>query len=289
MVQEVRKSGVSSYVYSPDAAYTPLARVDAVIAAAATAAAIDAAKASARVFHFHTDLIGAPLEVTDEAGELAWAGKYQAWGKVEIGEDAALFGRIDQPLRFPGQYADEGTGLHYNTFRFYDPDIGRYISQDPIGLNGGPNLYAYVPNPSVWMDPLGWAALGQLGTYSGLTGNSHVGDSLQAHELIRHEYLKQLGLASKARLANNPSIALDLDHHMRGPGTDTRGIGGAHHHEAEIRRTRYGLGRNEFHANSKIEFDITQGGIRKAGIPASQVRRLRKLSDKYFRNLKSGC
>ncbi|MDM5181661.1 DUF6531 domain-containing protein [Massilia sp. DJPM01] len=156
MAQEVRERGVSSYVYSPDAAYTPLARIDAVIGGAMAAAAIDNARQGTRVFHFHTDLVGAPLEVTDDAGEIAWAGKYKAWGKVDEGEDAALVARIDQPLRFPGQYEDHGTGLHYNTFRYYDPDVGRYISQDPIGLDGGANLYAYAPNPSGWMDPLGW-------------------------------------------------------------------------------------------------------------------------------------
>ncbi len=156
MVQEVRAGGVSSYVYSPDAEYTPLARIDAVIARAGSAVATDTARRPTRVYHFHTDLVGTPLEVTDEAGELAWAGNYDAWGKVETGEDAVPVGRIDQPLRFPGQYADDGTGLHYNTFRFYDPDVGRFISQDPIGLDGGANLYAYVPNPTMWMDPLGW-------------------------------------------------------------------------------------------------------------------------------------
>ncbi|MCE3606593.1 DUF6531 domain-containing protein [Massilia sp. P8910] len=155
MVQERRENAVSSYVFSPDATYTPLARVDAVIAAAATAAAIATAQNTARVYHFHTDLVGAPLEMTDDAGELAWAGTYQAWGKLGTDDDVALPGAIDQPLRYPGQYADEGTGLHYNTFRFYDPDIGRFISPDPIGLAGGDNLYAYAPNPSGWMDPWG--------------------------------------------------------------------------------------------------------------------------------------
>jgi len=157
MVQEIRESGVSSYIYSPDEMYTPLARVDAFIGGAMASAAIEQARATSRVYHFHTDLVGTPLEVTDDAGELAWAGKYTAWGKVERGEDAALMGRIEQPLRYPGQYADKGTGLHYNTFRFYDPDVGRYISQDPIGLLGGENLYAYCPNATGWYDPLGWA------------------------------------------------------------------------------------------------------------------------------------
>jgi RHS repeat-associated protein len=157
MVQEVRDTSTSSYVYSPDGPYTPLARVDAVIGGAIAGAAIDRARTSSRIYHFHTDPVGTPLELTDEAGELAWAGKYSAWGKVERGEDALLLERTEQPLRFPGQYADSATGLHYNTFRYYDPDVGRYIGQDPIGLSGGINLYAYCPNPMAWYDPLGWA------------------------------------------------------------------------------------------------------------------------------------
>lgn len=101
--------------------------------------------------------IATPLEVTDEAGELAWAGRYHAWGKVDSGEDVSLLPRIDQPLRYPGQYADEKARLHYNTFRYYDTDMGRFISQDPIGLDGGENLYGYAPNPIRWMDLLGRA------------------------------------------------------------------------------------------------------------------------------------
>lgn len=64
---------------------------------------------------------------------------------------------MHQPIRFQGQYFDAETGLHYNRFRYYDPDVGRFISQDPIGLAGGDNLYAYAPNPTGWVDPLGLA------------------------------------------------------------------------------------------------------------------------------------
>ena len=60
-----------------------------------------------------------------------------------------------QNLRFQGQYFDAETGLHYNRFRYYDPDIGRFVSQDPIGLAGGVNNYQYAPNPVGWIDPLG--------------------------------------------------------------------------------------------------------------------------------------
>jgi len=59
--------------------------------------------------------------------------------------------RPAQNLRF----FDEETGLHYNRFRYYDPECGRFISQDPIGLFGGDNFYQYAPNPTKWIDPFG--------------------------------------------------------------------------------------------------------------------------------------
>ncbi len=59
------------------------------------------------------------------------------------------------PLRFQGQQVDDETGLHYNRYRYYDPNSGRFVSKDPIGYAGGLNSYAYAPNPVVWIDPLG--------------------------------------------------------------------------------------------------------------------------------------
>ncbi|MFJ2331791.1 RHS repeat-associated core domain-containing protein, partial [Pseudomonas helleri] len=62
---------------------------------------------------------------------------------------------IRNPLRFQGQYFDTETGLHYNRYRYYDPQVGRFISKDPIGFAGGLNVYAYAPNPVGWVDPFG--------------------------------------------------------------------------------------------------------------------------------------
>ncbi|MDF0607249.1 RHS repeat-associated core domain-containing protein, partial [Neisseriaceae bacterium TC5R-5] len=81
-------------------------------------------------------------------------GNYKAWG--ELRANTAPPSGFSQNLRMPGQYYDEESGLHYNTFRYYDPGVGRFISPDPIGLEGGVNLYAYAPNPLSWIDPWGW-------------------------------------------------------------------------------------------------------------------------------------
>nr|WP_306108864.1 RHS repeat-associated core domain-containing protein [Pseudomonas sp. Fl5BN2] len=61
------------------------------------------------------------------------------------------------PLRFPGQYYDEESGLHYNRHRYYDPETAQYLSPDPLGLGGGTRPQGYVDNPLSWIDPLGLA------------------------------------------------------------------------------------------------------------------------------------
>ena len=100
--------------------------------------------------YFHLDHLGTPIEMTDRAGKTVWEATYQAWGEVEM-----VSGSLKQPFRFQGQYFDEESGLHYNRFRYYDPSSGRFVSQDPIGLLGGFNLYEYAPNPIGWVDPFG--------------------------------------------------------------------------------------------------------------------------------------
>ncbi|WP_338846793.1 RHS repeat-associated core domain-containing protein [Massilia sp. W12] len=100
-----------------------------------------------------------PRELSDAQGRLRWQASYQSWGnllQVAYSEVSAPCWLPQlQPLRFQGQYYDAETGLHYNRFRYYDPDIGRFISQDPIGLAGGNNIYQYAANPISWIDPLG--------------------------------------------------------------------------------------------------------------------------------------
>jgi RHS repeat-associated protein len=91
---------------------------------------------------------------------VAWRARYRTWGNTALEEWDHQYARYEntvedraQNIRLQGQYLDTETGLHYNTFRYYDPDIGRFATQDPIGLLGGLNLYQYAPNPSLWIDP----------------------------------------------------------------------------------------------------------------------------------------
>ncbi|QRP48665.1 RHS repeat-associated core domain-containing protein [Amycolatopsis sp. FDAARGOS 1241] len=104
-----------------------------------------------RFFSFVTDQIGTPVDMIDAHGVVAWHGTTSLWGRVKPSRP----GTVSTPLRFPGQYADDETGFHYNVFRYYDPGTGRYLSQDPLGLSPAPNPIAYVPNPLSEADPLG--------------------------------------------------------------------------------------------------------------------------------------
>jgi len=83
--------------------------------------------------------------LTNQAGEVVWLGHYAPFGQV-----------IGNNVRFAEQYYDAETGLHYNWHRYYDPLTGRYLTPDPIGLEGGINLYVYAGNnPLRFVDPEG--------------------------------------------------------------------------------------------------------------------------------------
>jgi RHS repeat-associated protein len=143
MLREQTPWQSSLYIYEPGS-YAPLARVDQ-----------NEGEAERRLYYFHTDQIGTPLEMTDVDGQIVWQATYKAWGEIET----LAVNEVEQNLRFQGQYFDDETGLHYNTFRYYDPEVGRFITQDPIGLVGGNNLYQYTENPMRWVDPWGLSEL----------------------------------------------------------------------------------------------------------------------------------
>ncbi|MFP3497937.1 RHS repeat-associated core domain-containing protein, partial [Pseudomonas sp. SIMBA_059] len=127
-------------------------------------------------YHYQLDHLGTPQELTDNEGEIAWSAHYRAYGEI-----ARLdVGKIDNPLRFQGQYCDAESGLHYNRHRYYNPDIGRYLTPDPVKLAGGINAYLYVPNPTGWVDPLG------LSTCPGGDGCGPSAEAENSAEAVNH-------------------------------------------------------------------------------------------------------
>ncbi|WCM87178.1 RHS repeat domain-containing protein [Acidovorax sp. NCPPB 3576] len=170
MVHNQRGGKEALFVYEPDS-FVPLA-------------SIQGTEENRHTYWYQCDQIGAPLELTDTAGHIAWAADYKVWGEATLrtvartGTDDRPVQRrighgpgrhegdsasgqqsaprpIEQPFRFQGQQFDEETGLHYNRFRYYDPGIGRFVSQDPIGILGGNLLYRYESNSLNLIDPLG--------------------------------------------------------------------------------------------------------------------------------------
>ncbi|MEV6113900.1 RHS repeat-associated core domain-containing protein [Streptomyces sp. NPDC052109] len=107
----------------------------------------------ARFFAIVSDLSGSPCELIDESGEIAWQAQATNWGKLSWPVRSQAY----TPLRFPGQYFDSETGLNYNYLRHYDPEVGQYVSLDPLGLAPAANPVGYVDRPPVSCDPLGLA------------------------------------------------------------------------------------------------------------------------------------
>lgn len=115
-------------------------------------------------FSIVSDHLGTPCLMYNEKGEEVWSMELSIYGEVK-----SLKGQKDDcPFRYPGQYEDEETGLYYNRFRYYSPESGTYISQDPIGLLGGHALYAYVHDVNSRIDPYG------LNNISTGEGRAHV-------------------------------------------------------------------------------------------------------------------
>ena len=127
-----------SYLYEPDS-FRPLALLEGF------------GPKATQPYHYQLDHLGTPQELTSPDGDIVWSAHYRAYGEITRLD----VGTIDNPLRFQGQYFDAESGLHYNRHRYYNPDIGRYLTPDPVKLAGGINGYRYVPSPTGWVDPLG--------------------------------------------------------------------------------------------------------------------------------------
>ncbi|MWK54775.1 RHS repeat protein [Pseudomonas otitidis] len=138
-----RKSQASYYVWLDS---LPIAQIDLTYSAGTTVT-------STTLTYLHSDHLNTPRLATNQGGNLVWSWPSDAFG---VGQPNNHGSTIDVILRFPGQVADAHSGLYYNYFRDYDPETGRYVESDPIGLRGGLNTYGYVMgNPLRYIDPTG--------------------------------------------------------------------------------------------------------------------------------------
>jgi RHS repeat-associated protein len=122
-----------------------------------TAGNVTCQSTSEALYFISPDQLNTPRAVADNSGKVIWSWASEPFGSMPPNEDPDGDGqRFTFNLRFPGQYFDQETGLHYNYYRDYDPQTGRYVESDPIGLFGGMNTYAYVSgSPLSFMDLFG--------------------------------------------------------------------------------------------------------------------------------------
>ena len=137
-----------TWVYRPGT-FTPLTQSE------STSSGQGQEVAGERFYAIVADQVGMPAELITADGTVAGYQQHTVWGGTLWRPGGAA-----TPLRFPGQYHDPETGLHYNQQRYYDPVTGSYLTPDPLGLAPAPNPHAYVPNPLVQTDPLGLMSCG---------------------------------------------------------------------------------------------------------------------------------
>ncbi|MFE1952530.1 DUF6531 domain-containing protein [Streptomyces sp. NPDC059524] len=189
----------------------------------------DQQEVDSRFFAIVTDIIGTPTELVGEQGDIAWHKRSTVWGITTRNRDA----QAHTPLRFPGQYADPETGLHYNLNRHYDPETARYVSSDPLGLVPAPNPAAYVVNPYTFMDPEGLIAKGctqESGWYGGLLPANKKADGTKYPQAMEVNHIPAKSAYKdviepgfyianrphkKQKVNNGPAIRMERDHHEK--------------------------------------------------------------------------
>jgi RHS repeat-associated protein len=153
-----------------------------------------------------TDHLGTPCQAYDETGEKVWECELNIYGRLrKLAGDKGLI-----PFRYQGQYEDMETGLYYNRFRYYNPEEGIYLSQDPIQLEGGSRLYSYTKDPLIWTDAAGLMPLLGGQTPKGMPRNSKAWlerygpSSMREHHLVPQEMFKNNAFTNRLdALTNN--------------------------------------------------------------------------------------
>jgi RHS repeat-associated protein len=191
-----------------------------------------------------TDGLGSTLGLVDSAGAGATY-TYEPYGRTYVaGNDGG------NAYRYAGR-EDDGTGLYFNRARYYSPGLQRFLSEDPIGFDGGNNLYGYVGNqPTARIDPSGEKPMGAGGEYDGYVPGQYLIDKAfkapkqitPGTPVLRGEYINDRGPGGvrvepwEAYYDQYGRLIGRTDYNAGLPG---RNIPDVHHHVYE-----YGPGRN---------------------------------------------
>ncbi|HFC8513199.1 TPA: RHS repeat domain-containing protein [Neisseria subflava] len=197
LLQEVHPDGRYTYIYTDPDSYEPLAQVH--------NWTNEDGESCQQTHYFHCDQIGIPREMTDKDGNLLWFGNYTGWGRLK--EETKVTDAAYQPFRLQNQYCDEETGLHYNFFRYYEPDAGRFVNQDPIGIIVSENLYAFAPNIQRWMDISGAMAQVAAGCAIGAPFGGPVGCAAGSTIALAATAVLAVGAAISAAVATSNSTS----------------------------------------------------------------------------------
>ena len=157
-----------------------------------------------KIYHYHCNHLGTPQELSDDKGDIVWLSYDRAWGesfdkfyKSQFIDNYEILAEQLQPFKFQGQFFDTETSLHYNRFRYYDSDVGMFISRDPIGLLGGLNVFAYAPSPTGWIDPLGLSCMPlRMVNGTNIFGKGQV-DSTPGHDQFSEVIANKLAMTGK--------------------------------------------------------------------------------------------
>ncbi|MGE0452525.1 MAG: RHS repeat-associated core domain-containing protein [Vicinamibacteria bacterium] len=185
IVRETAPGGTTTYVHGPGID-DPLAR-----------------ETAAATGYYHADGLGSIVKMTDQAGAVTLTRQYDAWGNLELGAAEAGYA-------FTGREWDPDTGLYYYRARYYDPKVGRFVSEDPIGFSGGANFFGYVgANPTNFRDP--------IGLYLGSGHDTILSQGLDG--VATSAIIAALQTNSRVFDAQSQDPALSYMHAMAPPGT----------------------------------------------------------------------
>ena len=235
LLQEIHLDGRYTYIYTDPDSYEPLAQV--------RDWTTEDGENRQQTHYFHCDQIGIPREMTDKDGNLLWFGSYTGWGRLK--DETKVTDSAYQPFRLQNQYADRETGLHYNFFRYYEPDAGRFVNQDPIGLNGGENLYQFAKNTQIWIDTLGLIRNSPIVALANFAKNT-LGKDSGAVAILRVGNKRFIGISGRVGKLH-PSLKKVLDNIPKSQRADWHG------HCAEVAAINKALKKGHKLDGAKIE------------------------------------